>query len=520
VEGRVVVVVRLNPKRPGLLRPVLRFPRPTRDVSSEGFVAVRTKGVAIEDLPRPVELIDYAADLMIREFGVLSPELGFDRFPPERVFQRAPNSTPELRPALRQAIEEPLATAEVVWTLGMRADVEGTVKVVRPAVSILFEFDLPSSVQVRDIRSPDMYTWVRTGNRIQVWFRKATRDATIRWTGSLNGYPSGGTAAAGVDLPLPRGPSINGPVTVKVHAVEGWSVAVPPVRGLSIQPPGDRPEDQTMVVEPPAAVVRATAFLPVPPASATLGENFDGSRYLAVMQVPVRPNRPSTFTLRVTGLPLNTEPTLKFNSGARIGVLHQSTTDAQWTVSVPASASSTIVLTLTCKVSRIGRLPEPELSFHGPPIPWSERRLEATGVTVSDGPAHWHSTGPNRWSAEGPGGAWMLAAIAPAPPEQPTASSPKDFTDATNRGASPFSMEVVDQSLTVVWLIGYLAVLTLCVVGRAEWWPERLVGCGMLAGVALGWNSFSGMVFLVLAAAGLLCRVAQLSFRLGRLILR
>ncbi len=519
VEGRVVVVVRLYPKRPGSLRPVLRFPRPGRDVFAEGFVAVRTKGVAIVDLPRPLELIDYAADLMVREFAALAPELGFDRAPPERVFQRAPGTTPELRPAIRPTNESPSAAAEVVWTLGPKADVEGTVKILRPASAFAFEFDLPASIQIREVRGPDLHSWSRSGNRVQVWFRKATRDATIRWTGSWNGYPAGGATPAVLDLPVPRGPSISGPVTVKVHAVEGWSAVVLPSRGVSVPPSKERPEEGLVAVDPTVATLRVTAYSPLPPASSSVAEFYDGVRYRAAVSVSVKPNRPHSFTLRLNGVPAGSEPTAKGPDGAVIGPLHQGSSDAHWTVSLPPTTGTTVSFTLAAKVPRSGRLPEPELAAFGPPIRWTERSLEATGVTVTDGPTRWHSTDANRWSADGPTGAWQLSAIPSTPPERPPTPNQRAVA-RPSEAASLAPNAAPDYGLSIVWAIGFLAVLTLAVVGREEWWPERLAGCGLTAAVCLDWESFSGMVFLSLAVVGGVCRIVRLLYRLGRVMLR
>jgi hypothetical protein len=303
-EGRVAVVARFAARRPLEGRAVLRFPRAAGAVQAESSLyAFRLNGLEKEDVV-PGGVIDYPAEVLGKEFAAV-PELGLDRAPPDRVFQRGA-ANPEVRLALRPAGEPNGGTAEVAWTVGPRADAEGVVRGGRAATPLV-EFDLPRTVRLDEVRAPDLQAWGRAGTRVQVWLKKPARDAVVRWTGALAGYPPKDAGAA-LELPLPR--TGTGPVTVRVRAAEGWAAVAEPEKGL--KPLADVPVgEQAFAADAAAAAVRVRVYAPGPPAGADVLETVeraaDTVRYRAVVRVPVAGGRPHHFGLRLVGLPPGAE---------------------------------------------------------------------------------------------------------------------------------------------------------------------------------------------------------------------
>ena len=519
VEGQVVIVVRLIPKRAGMVRPVLRYPRPPKEVSGEGFAVVRTKGLTIEDLPRSPDLIDFPAETMVREFAGLAPELELDRFPPNRVFQRASATLPELRPVLRPSIEPAVASNEIAWTLSSRASVEGTVKLARPSGTVSLEFEVPNSILLDEVRCPDLQSWNRTGSRVQIWLKKSTRDAVVRWSGVWKGYsPAGGNGGV-VELPLPRGPASSATPVVRVRTTDGWSAVANPSRGVAVQPNGAQNE-LSVLVDPAIQILRIAVIAPGGSGSASVRESHDGIRYQAAVHLAIPAGRVAAFNLVLNGVPLGSEPIAKGPEGVRIGPPEIGPGQVRWSVSVPATLREPMVLTATAKVARVGRLPEPELSVGGLPAAWSERTFEANGGSaVVEGPFRWRATGPNRWAADGPRGAWSIAVPA-GPPEQSKPPSRSKGEGALESSDERASLAQLDYALAVAWLLAFLALAAFAALGRASLGPERLLGCGLIAAVAMGWESTSGTAFLIVAGVGLAGRGFWVAYRLAGLMLR
>ncbi|MCU0704910.1 MAG: hypothetical protein MUF18_13115 [Fimbriiglobus sp.] len=270
-DGRVLVLVRAVPAKPLGPNPVLRFPQAADlpDADRDGVYAVRFPGVTSTNMTVG-GAIDFPADAIVKDFPPV-PEFAFDKLPPARVVRRAPNAAAELRPTLAPAAAFAPVSAEVAFTCGPRAEVEGVLRAL-PKDSGLVEFSIPDGIEVRDVRATGLGGWGRSGTRLQIWFRQPPTEAVIRW---------GGAVASATELPLPRWPGGAGstePTIVRVRAADGYSVQPTSTAGLKAKlgdegeyvftaegsPPPLKVELRT--VEP--AVVKPTdppAVKPVPP---------------------------------------------------------------------------------------------------------------------------------------------------------------------------------------------------------------------------------------------------------------
>jgi hypothetical protein len=521
-EGRLIVVVRFHPRRPLSVRPTLRFPRAAGVEQADSFYAVRTYGVAVHDAER-VGVIDYPAEAVAKEFAPVT-ELGLDRAAPDRVFMRVAPAA-EVRPTLRTPGEPAGGSAEAAWTIGPRADAEGMVRGGQAATSLV-EFDLPESVRLDEVRHPDLWAWDRTGSRVQVWLRKRTADAVVRWSGSLTGYPpeGGPPDPATLDLPLPR-PVGGGPVAVRVRAAEGWAVVPQQTRGLKplAQWPGG---GMDYTAEPDAPAPRFQVFAPRPPLAADLLETAeragDAIRYRAVVRVSLEAGRPHHFALRLAGLPSGAETGVQAPEGAAVV-----RSGGGWAVSVPPPAGGPLTFTLSAALPLPARLPRPAVSFGGRSVEWSGRTLTlGPGLVPGDGPSGWRPAGADRtWVADGGAGRWMVEAAAPPRRQDagPVAGGPAAAVppaDPEPSAAIWWSPVAWSAAAAVAWVAGLALVLALAGWGGRGWWPEVLVGCGLLGLAVVGADDLPAVALGAVAAAGVAGRAGWVARRVAGVVMR
>jgi hypothetical protein len=546
--GRVTVVVKFFPRRPESSRPVLRFPRAAGVPQAEGYYAVRLSGVVADDLAR-VGVIDFAAESLPREVAAVS-ELMLDRSAPDRVFQRSGGPAPEVRPALRPAGDPAGGSAEVIWTVGPRAEAEGAVRGGKGPTPLV-EFDLSAAVRLDEVRCPDLQTWGRTGSRVQVWLRKPAREPVVGWTGALAGYPPKDgppPEPLGVELPFAR-PAGGGPTTVRVRAAEGWAVAPQQTRGLKPLPPGPVAEEDYLA-EPGAPPPRFQVFAPHPPGSAAVLETAErvghAVRYRAVVRVPVAGGRPHRFALRLVGLPAGAETGVRGPEGVTVTRAEAGADRAAWEVSAPPTAAGPLDFALTATLPLPARLPRPAVSFGGPPVVWSGRALVADpALTASDGPLGWRPAGSelsrlrsawpaeaNRlatgrtWVADDPAGRWSVAVASGERPrsderravggeqERASSGSPPTAQSSSLPDGSSLTADRSSLARAAVWVAGLAAMLALARWGGRGWWPEVLAGCGLLGVVAVG------AVFWAVVAVGAAARIGWLARRVARVAMR
>jgi hypothetical protein len=256
-DGRVLVVLRAVPAKPLTATPVLRFPRAAglADADRESVHAVRFGGATVGGVSVG-GAIDYPADAITKDFPAVA-EFGFDKQSPARVVKRTQNADTELRPTLAPAPAFPAAGAEVAFTLGGWAEVDGAFRT-GAKESGFVEFTVPEAIEVKEVRAAGLAGWGRSGTTVQAWLKQPAADVLVRWSGSL---PTPG------ELPLPRwGTALPPaePTAVRVRAADGYAVRPVSTEGLKAKPVAVEGElTFTAEGQPPPPKFEVT---PLPPA--------------------------------------------------------------------------------------------------------------------------------------------------------------------------------------------------------------------------------------------------------------
>lgn len=532
-EGRFAVILRLLPRLPGSLRPVLRFPRAVGVSQSDSYYAVRAADVSVAS-PTRTGVIDYAPEAMTREFATI-PELQLDRRPVDQAYQRN-GETPEVRPTVSPLVESGSGTTEVTWTIGRHAEALGIVRVARPNTSFV-ELELPDAVQVREVRAADMESWGRSGTRVYVWLRKPVNTVEVRWVGELTGYPPHDPKSPdpriAITLPAVRlidvAPTM---ATLRVRPASGWSV----VPAQEPAPPADPDGGRTYHLPPQAAFPRVRIFAPQSPSAGHLWEEItrvgSGVRYQARLLITLAPQRPHRFVLRLTSLAEGSVASVRGPEDCRLRPMGNAT----WDVSVPASNRS-LALEVSAEVPVPGPLPETVLIVDGPPILWSTHVMSVTdpGLVPVPLPRGWHiptsaerddlrstwpgishdRTTPNPWIADSTARPWVIPTIMGSPkaslhvPQSRAEVAGSETIAVTPTPGVQHQRTIEDYARTSIWVVGIVAMLAFIVWGPPSWWTERLIGCGVLGAVAVGAGTGIGLLFWGTAVAGVAVRLAK-----------
>ncbi len=270
VEGRFTLLLKGYSAKLPAVRPVLLFPKMAgvAEADRDSFHVVRIAGFRSDGIA-VAGAIDFPAEAVTREFPKI-PEFNFGKSPPARVVQRALGKATELRPVLLPTPAYQPLSGEAIYTVGRRIEVEGAMRLGAGA-SGTAEFDVPVGLILRDVRSPDLAGWSRSGSRIQVRFAKPVAEAIVRWSGQLPAAPSGSDVC---ELPLPRWPSaaakLAEPIAVRVRPAPGWSIA--PVAGAGWKiGAGSTPDEWLIAAEPEQIPTAKFSAKPLPKPDVTPG---------------------------------------------------------------------------------------------------------------------------------------------------------------------------------------------------------------------------------------------------------
>jgi hypothetical protein len=159
------------------------LPVPQDVVEAEGHLAYRTTGVQAD----PAHSFRLRG-LVLADFLPLwqktrTENLGL----PERAYHFRRSAAGE--PFLQLNLQAPSAlghyTQEITWQVGPRqAEVHATAQVTAPGDGVsLVEWEIPTEVVLADLRGPDVWTWSRTGSRVQVWLQRSPAQTTLALTG-------------------------------------------------------------------------------------------------------------------------------------------------------------------------------------------------------------------------------------------------------------------------------------------------------------------------------------------------
>ena len=125
--------------------------------------------------------------------------------PPTRAFVRdvkRPNPT-SVRLVLKPAPLPVQAKQDLLWQIGPdRVELQATARLTAAQPGLpLVEWEVPSQLRVSELAGPDVRTWSRSGNRVQVWLNRVATETLVTLTGSMPwpGVTSGQVAK--LDLP-------------------------------------------------------------------------------------------------------------------------------------------------------------------------------------------------------------------------------------------------------------------------------------------------------------------------------
>ena len=239
------VQVRLDlvPKRPfGIGDVSLPLPTPLGVQTSEGALAYRAEG-----LQATFQSSQGVGFLKAPEFVSQWKQLrGLDLLPVPAYacyFRRETPPTLVVRFSPLEAVGE--ATLEASWQLrSQQADLalRATLKAARPAGFALVDWNIPESVTIAGVSGPDVRSWSRSGNRMQVWLQKNVTATELSltgwWVGSANTPRPFPATLRSETWELPRLSLVGGTptkTTVKIRSEAGWGVEPLKLQKLSVE---------------------------------------------------------------------------------------------------------------------------------------------------------------------------------------------------------------------------------------------------------------------------------------------
>ncbi|MCZ2344440.1 MAG: hypothetical protein LC104_21990 [Bacteroidales bacterium] len=554
ITGRIIIQLNLYPRSPLSARPTLYFPQIFDTSDTESYFAIRTRDIQIEDINR-VGMIDYPADALTKDFVAISPELGLDRQPVLRVFRSLDSPQPRILPVMRPQAAPISGSTEIHWDIGSVIRAKGLVKTSFTAGTRGWvEFELPAAVTITEVRAADMMGWGRTGNRVQVWFQKPTANATVHWSGQLQKprFQMGHPVPVPLTLPLPRVGMLGRDATVslKITTSNGWTVEAGDTDQLVPQPaPMDGTGEYFLVTKPGPSV----PFLAYPPQAVGGAHIVDVMNlasssvvYQSTIDIPVRPGRPQTVVVGITGHVPEAKAELRGHAGTILSILRAQPGDQAWTVRTERHATSSVRLTLTLRQSAQlePRIPLVTIWLGDDPYPIANRLLVVEGQSLIVFPSRlkWDTTDAEREHLLKlfPDEAnrlrharvthvphWLTAIRLRSDEQTPSTILPPESAVVPPLGistppslppdSSPRPMSLMDQVIPGVGLFGWvMGLLGLCLyLPHPSQWAYRLVVCGILGAMVMGLLSPAGRFFLVLAAVGIVWLMLRMLMRIS-----
>ena len=258
LAGKFALLVKFSPRSPLVAWPALALPRSLTAEPAETLVGLRVRGLTLDAVEKR-GLIDFPADELTRRFGA-PPEWQLDRAPADRVMQRLPGPTAELRPTLRPKPEVGVVACETRWTLGPAVEVEAQVAVTRFSPADSVELDWPEGATLREVRSPELHGWSKSGGRVQVWFRAPTRQAVVTLVGTSPAAPP--VVGATLDLGAVRAAGVLGTSVLRVRPPAGTEARWVPGKGVALRP--DSTPAETLLTLDAGASAGRIVVVPLP----------------------------------------------------------------------------------------------------------------------------------------------------------------------------------------------------------------------------------------------------------------
>ncbi len=190
IDGRWQVNLELVPRGVFAASFALPFPSAAGIRSSPAVFAWRRSEMDssdsdVTDVP-PDAAAPVPPEVFLRDHW-LAAKIEADPRPPTRAYQRnAAGPIPSIRLKATAGSREQ-ATADIHWRIGLQqAEFDATAHVTDPTGPVsLVEWIVPAAVAVTEVNGPDIYSWSRTGPRLQIWLTRPVAEAVIGIAGSV-----------------------------------------------------------------------------------------------------------------------------------------------------------------------------------------------------------------------------------------------------------------------------------------------------------------------------------------------
>lgn len=498
LEGSALVTIRFVPQAPISLKPTLRVPRTLETIVSSSAIGVRlAAGLSVEKWEKDF-LIDYPADVMLRDFPGVT-ELNLEKSPLTRSFRKEGSGVPVVRPSIAPPGSSPPASHELIWNLGTTAELSGIARWPANSTGYVFDLELPTSVTLNDFSAPGLAGYSRTGNRVRVWFDGEVRDPVVSVRGSWPGYPAPGNVV--------EFPSVPG--VVRLRPRDGYSVEpqagrafkrIAPTRTRELAFPVEAVSPRFIVTPP--VTTRCQFEEDLSPAGPDAPPETYVHRVTAKVTIPR--GRPHHLIFQAKNLPPGSAARLELSGGVILLESSGTGTTRRWEVGIPAEFQEELAPMLVSRLSATQTgitLPTLEL-FAG-----TDTRVLATrtiSVRVPDlrpeAQSGCRATDDSGTNSTAPVGE-RVNLLSNAPPPSPSVLTSTDTPVSV--ATVPASASMPDRTMVAAaWAVGLFVAVVFASRGPRWLHPESLVAIGFLAAVV------SGVGFLIVAAWGAILRAA------------
>ncbi|MCS6849756.1 MAG: hypothetical protein NZ700_01135 [Gemmataceae bacterium] len=403
VRGTVRLTLELLPRAPLGPAPLLPFPTAV-GTPGTGFLAYRAEGVEASVVEgRALRAIDAEAlaETFAQAFARRWESARQERLSPAtKAFWRTPGGSPFLRLQLRQRPSSARADVDITWLVGRRrADWSANMRLRDPeGILGLVEWQLPADVTLAQVTGPDIRSWSRRGNRVQIWLRHSIRETTLQLAGWRPLAPPAEQTPAVFDLPPTRvlTPTAE-PMLVQLAGVDGQTLTAQRLQNLRPAPDRMLPGvDLAYLSEagPATGTFRVSPLPPGPPPKLLTFVEVRGPHlsFVSTFVGSARTfdHRAVTVTLRRwEGDDVRFEATgLSQPAEAREGQ-RQGLTVRTWTFEVPPRSATPSRWTLSGTVPAAGLsevpMPDIRVSSGGRPLPGLEHYVAIAGPELSVG---------------------------------------------------------------------------------------------------------------------------------------
>ncbi len=369
LTGSFQLLLEAVPTRPLSIRPSLQFPS-VLDVSErEAYLAYRLRGIDASPEMERRGVTDFSTESFLKD--VWRPANAEPvSAPVTRAFRRIKNESAFVRPVLKTPAPAAQGSQELIWRLGPRgAELRSIARWTAAEEPLSFvEWELPALVLLNDVRGVNVHSWLRIGNRVQVWLREPAQEATLVWHGIL---PRAGATAETIifDLPPVNLTGVRAASTIlRVRVPAGWALSTDNFAAIGVPIPPATDREMAGLVAKPSTSVRFILRGPQSDAAfkaLTVAEVVERRlRLTTFIQSNLRTDRPHSLVLTL-GDASDWEAKLEGPSDSRNAILTDHPRGKAWTIDIPTqdTAAKPIILTISRPLGSLQEVALPMLSL-------------------------------------------------------------------------------------------------------------------------------------------------------------